>query len=247
MASSSKVSKKRKQTLAKEEPKPKRPKPTPKAGARGARGVWGAQPPTRAREDQDPDVMIIGIDEAGRGTFAGPVVAAAVHIPRDVDIPGIKDSKKVTPKAREAIFEALTSNKRVRYGIGIVDSKAIDKINILQATMRAMTMAWKGVEQKLGSDTQSFVLVDGNKMPSEIQNGEAVIKGDNKHYMIAAASILAKVTRDRMMVEYAKEFPMYGFDKHKGYGSAAHKKALEEHGPCDIHRKTFKPIAKLLE
>eukprot|EP00850_Spirogloea_muscicola_P000126 SM000001S04528 [mRNA] locus=s1:700350:703044:+ [translate_table: standard] len=162
---------------------------------------------------------VAGVDEAGRGPLAGPVVAAACIIPSSVTIAG------------------------VQYAVQAVDVAAIDKINILQAAMRAMAMAVKELDQK-GAGKSCYVLVDGNRLPNEIPSSraESVIKGDGTCHVIAAASILAKVTRDRIMCQYDSKWPEYGFKNHKGYATAAHITALQQHGPCDIHRRSFAPL-----
>ena len=183
--------------------------------------------------------LIAGVDEAGRGPWAGPVVAGAVILDQ-TNIPlGLNDSKKLTEKKREALFQPIKESCLV--GVGIVDAAKIDEINILQATMLAMKLALKDL-----SDQPDFVLIDGNRSPDIKIPNEAIKKGDAKSLSIAAASIIAKVTRDRMMQEYDAEFPQYGFAQHKGYGTAQHAQALNQHGPCVIHRMSFAPIKKLL-
>ena len=178
------------------------------------------------------------MDEAGRGPLAGPVVASAVIV-RDFSFSSnINDSKKMTAKSRAAAYEEIMAKCTV--GIGVVDCLTIDRINILQATLHAMAEA----VTRLG-EPPSAVLVDGNKTPRLPLRQFAIVDGDAKSFSIACASVIAKVTRDRMMVHYAVEHPQYGFEKHKGYGSAEHLKALREHGPCKIHRKSFEPIKSL--
>lgn len=165
------------------------------------------------------------------------MVAAAVVLPKDIIIESVNDSKKLTPKKRDVLFEEIKS-KAFSYGIGIVDAKTIDEINILQATFLAMR---KALEQL--SVEPDFVLVDGNhKIPGITFNQQAVVSGDAKSACIASASILAKVTRDRLMLDYAKMYPEYGFEKHKGYGTKAHLEAIQKYGPCPIHRLTFAPL-----
>ena len=176
---------------------------------------------------------ICGVDEAGRGPLCGPVVAAAVILPRDAEIPGLNDSKKLTEKKRETLFDVICENA-LAWGIGFADEKEIDEINILQATYLAMRRAYENMQQKC-----DYVLVDGNRMPPMPVPGETIVKGDAKSPSIAAASILAKVSRDRVMLEYAKQYPEYQFEKHKGYGTKVHTEALLQHGPSPIHRKTF--------
>ncbi len=187
--------------------------------------------------------FVSGIDEAGRGPLAGPVVAAAVILPKDIFIDGVNDSKKLTPKKRNLLFEEIKQSA-VSYGIGIVESKTIDEINILQATFFAMK---KALEQL--SVTPDLLLIDGNhKIPDLKYNQQAIVSGDAKSACIACASILAKVTRDNMMLEYAKQYPQYNFEKHKGYGTKAHIEAIVKFGPCPIHRMTFAPLnSKQLE
>ena len=178
--------------------------------------------------------VICGIDEAGRGPLAGPVCAAAVILPMDTEIEGLNDSKKLTAKKREALYDIITE-KAVAYGIAFASEKEIDEINILQATFLAMKRAAEQLQVR-----PDLVLVDGNQEPD--LNGlpvETIVKGDSLSANIAAASILAKVTRDRFMIEQDKIYPEYGFALHKGYGTKAHYAALTEHGPCPIHRQTF--------
>ena len=177
--------------------------------------------------------MICGIDEAGRGPLAGPVVAAAVILPRDVDYIYLNDSKKVTEKRREALFEQIVSTA-VSYGIGIVSHDIIDEINILQATYKAMREAVENM--KIRPD---ICLVDAVTVPELDIPQVPIVKGDAKSLSIAAASVLAKVTRDRIMTELGEKYPQYGFEKHKGYGTKAHIEAIKEFGPAEEHRKTF--------
>jgi len=177
---------------------------------------------------------ICGIDEAGRGPLAGPVVVGAVILPKDSFIEGVNDSKKVSEKKREKLYEII-KNEAISYGVGIVDQNEIDEVNILNATKHAVTMAIESLEVK-----PDLILVDA--LTNINTNGipyRSIIKGDAKEYSIAAASIIAKVTRDRMMLEWDNVYPQYGFAKHKGYGTAAHIAALKEYGPCLLHRKSF--------
>ena len=193
----------------------------------------------REYEDQYPGAVVCGIDEAGRGPLAGPVVAGAVILPRDCQILYLNDSKKLSEKKRELLFDEI-QKKAVSYGIGIVGPGRIDEINILQATYEAMRLAIGQLKVRpeiLLNDAVTIPLMEISQVP--------IVKGDAKSVSIAAASILAKVTRDRMMVEYEQLFPEYGFGKHKGYGTAAHIQALKEHGPCPIHRRSF--IKKFVE
>ena len=178
--------------------------------------------------------LVCGVDEAGRGPLAGPVCAAAVILPPDLEIEGLNDSKKLTEKRREALYDIIIE-KAVAYGIATASEQEIDGINILQATFLAMRRA---VEQL--SVKPEIALVDGNREPDfgDI-SVKTIIKGDSKSTNIAAASILAKVTRDRMMVALDAEYPQYGFAVHKGYGTQKHYAALREYGACPIHRRTF--------
>ncbi|MBQ1985475.1 MAG: ribonuclease HII [Clostridia bacterium] len=176
---------------------------------------------------------VCGIDEAGRGPLAGPVYAAAVLLPEGLVIEGLNDSKKLSEKKREALFDVIRENA-LAYGIGFADEKEIDEINILQATYLAMHRAYENMQ--ISCD---YVLIDGNRMPPMPVPGETIVKGDAKSPSIAAASILAKVSRDRVMLEYAKQYPEYEFEKHKGYGTKVHTEALLKYGPSPIHRKTF--------
>ena len=176
---------------------------------------------------------ICGVDEAGRGPLAGPVYAAAVILPRDLVIEGLNDSKKLTEKKRAELFDVITS-QALAYGIGSADEKEIDEINILQATFLAMRRAISAL-----SIRPDLALIDGNRDTDFGVKSETVIKGDSLSANIAAASILAKVSRDRIMEAYAEQYPQYGFEVHKGYGTKRHYEALREYGPCPIHRQTF--------
>lgn len=180
---------------------------------------------------------IAGVDEVGRGPLAGPVVTACVVLPRDFSVLGVDDSKKLSEKKREQLFDEILENA-ICYGIGIEDNRVIDEINILQATKRAMTKAVKEADEKIGGKID-HVLFDAMKIDAVEKPQTSVIKGDAKSISIAAASIVAKVTRDRMMVEYAKEYPYYAFESNKGYGTKAHYEGIEEHGITPIHRLTF--------
>lgn len=186
---------------------------------------------------------IAGVDEAGRGPLAGPVVAAAVIINRKLELPsGIDDSKKLTPAKRAKLFEKLKSHPAITWATGIVDSQKIDEINILNATHLAMKKAVEGL-----SPQADYCLVDGLPIKGLPVEHNAIVKGDSRSASIGAASIIAKETRDQMMVEYEKEFPGYGFAKHKGYGTKIHTQALDKLGPCSIHRYSFSPVAKAVE
>lgn len=176
---------------------------------------------------------LCGIDEAGRGPLAGPVCAAAVILPPGLELPGLNDSKKLTEKKREALYDAIIASA-LHYGIAFATVEEIETHNILGATFLAMRRAYA----QLGV-TPDLALVDGNRDPGLEAPTRCVIKGDATCADIAAASILAKVTRDRYMLEMAERFPMYGFEKHKGYGTAAHYAALRDYGPCEIHRPSF--------
>ena len=176
---------------------------------------------------------VAGIDEAGRGPLAGPVVAAAVILPKDIFLPFLNDSKKVMEKRRDVLFDEIKQNA-IAYGIGIASNTLIDEINILQATYEAMREAINSLEKK-----PDVLLVDAVHIPDINIKQVGIVKGDAKSVNIAAASILAKVTRDRIMAEYDKIYPDYGFASNKGYGTATHIAALKEVGPCAIHRKSF--------
>ena len=177
--------------------------------------------------------VICGVDEAGRGPLAGPVCAAAVILPPNAQIPGLNDSKKLTDKKRRELMPVI-KEMAVAYGIAFADEKEIDEINILQATYRAMHRAIESLPVK-----PDLALVDGNRAGDFGLPVKTVVKGDSLSASIAAASILAKVTRDDLMLEQAENYPKYKFDVHKGYGTKAHYEALREFGPCPIHRMTF--------
>ncbi len=177
--------------------------------------------------------MICGIDEAGRGPLAGPVCAAAVILPEGCVIDGVNDSKKLTEKKREALFDVI-KEKALAYSIAVADEKEIDEINILQATYLAMRRAFDGLNVK-----PDMALVDGNRDPMLGVPTKTIIKGDASSMSIAAASILAKVTRDRFMLEMDEKYPEYQFAKHKGYGTKLHYEMLEKYGASEIHRITF--------
>ncbi len=176
---------------------------------------------------------LCGVDEAGRGPLAGPVCAAAVMLPRNLVIPGLNDSKKLSPKKRDALYDAILA-QTVSYGIAFATVEEIEKWNILGATFLAMNRA---IEQL--SEPPALALIDGNRNSGIHGNSQCVVGGDGKCAEIAAASILAKVTRDRYMLQMAEQYPQYGFAQHKGYGTAAHYAALREYGPCPIHRPSF--------
>ena len=177
--------------------------------------------------------FICGVDEAGRGPLAGPVCAAAVILPTDIDIPGLNDSKKLTDKKRRELFPIICE-QAIAYGVAFADHTEIDEINILQATYLAMERAINQLSVK-----PDFALIDGNRAKDFGVPLETVVGGDGRSASIAAASVLAKVTRDDYMLKMAEAYPQYGFEVHKGYGTKAHYAALAEHGPCPIHRMTF--------
>eukprot|EP00752_Nemacystus_decipiens_P008809 g7861.t1 len=236
-------------------PAKKRPRRVPKPKVVvAAAGKQEAGSLGRTREEkkrgQGFDV-VIGVDEAGRGPFAGPVVAAACYVPPDIDVRGIQDSKQVAQHSdREALYKELTESPGVVWATSEVGSRRIDEINILEATKEAMTNCALEVCSK-AAKTQSkksksakpkpFVLVDGNFTPPGLAevDSQCVIGGDGLEYCIAAASIIAKVTRDRLMIEFGERWPVYGFERHKGYGTRAHRDAIREHGMVEIHRRSF--------
>ena len=182
--------------------------------------------------------VICGVDEAGRGPLAGPVFAAAVILPEGHIIEGVNDSKKLSEKKRDLLFDKII-DECVCYSIGTASEREIDEINILQATFLAMKRAVDGLEIK-----PDLALVDGNQIPPVNADVLTIVKGDGKSASIAAASIIAKVSRDRYMIELAKQYPQYEFERHKGYGTKLHYEKIAEHGICEAHRKTF--LKKLL-
>ena len=182
---------------------------------------------------------VCGVDEAGRGPLAGPVCAAAVILPQGKIIEGVNDSKKLSEKKREELFEVIKTEAR-SYAVAYASVEEIEELNILNATMLAMKRAVEGLCVKA-----DFAMIDGNRLPPLEIDAEYIIKGDAKSMSVACASILAKVSRDRLLYEYAKEFPQYGFDKHKGYGTKVHREALLRYGPCKYHRLSF--LGKILE
>ena len=185
--------------------------------------------------------FIAGVDEAGRGPLAGPVVAAAVILPVGVSLPGVFDSKALSGRVREELYHAITSLPGVDYAVGVVEAGEIDRLNILRATHLAMRLAVEGLRQV------DIALVDGlpvKGLPVESRN---IIKGDAKCAAIAAASIIAKTHRDRIMVEAENLYPGYGFAAHKGYGCASHLEALQKLGPCPLHRRSFRPVRLAVE
>lgn len=187
---------------------------------------------------------ICGIDEAGRGPLAGPVVVASVIMPQNSMIEGVNDSKKVSEKKRELLYEEITK-EALAYGVGIIDQNEIDRINILNATKEGLTICIRELERNLKEKQRDFdkpeiILVDAlTKIDTDGISYRSIIKGDAKSYSIAAASIIAKVTRDRIMRKWDEVYPQYGFAKHKGYGTAEHITAIKKYGLCPLHRKTF--------
>jgi ribonuclease HII len=184
---------------------------------------------------------LIGLDEAGRGPLAGPVLAAAVCLPSHHEIGGLNDSKVLSEAVRESLYAEIIE-QCVSYGIVAQSAQAIDDSNILKASLKAMGLAWEEAVSRRPELANALVLVDGNKralLPGHVDQ-RPIVKGDARSTNIAAASILAKVTRDRMMLEAHKSWPEYGFDRHKGYPTVAHRAALAKHGPCPIHRRSFR-------
>lgn len=179
------------------------------------------------------ETLLCGVDEAGRGPLAGPVCAAAVILPRGLEIEGLNDSKKLSEKKREALFD-LICTEAISYGIAFASVEEIESMNILNAAMKAMNRAIAKL-----SPQPSLALIDGNRNSAIELPSRCIVKGDSKCADIAAASVLAKVTRDRYMLQMAEKYPQYGFEKHKGYGTKLHYEALREYGPCDIHRPSF--------
>ena len=184
--------------------------------------------------------LIGGIDEVGRGPLIGPVVAACVILPKNFYHENIKDSKKLSEKKREELYSIIMENA-IDVGIGMIDSKRIDEINIYEATKEAMLMAINNMKIK-----PEYLLIDAMKLNTDIPY-EAIIKGDAKSESIAAASIIAKVTRDRMLIELDKKYPMYNFKKNKGYGTKEHIEAINKYGVLDSHRRSFKPVMDAIE
>jgi len=194
--------------------------------------------PTLHFERASGHAIVCGVDEAGRGPWAGPVCAAAVILDEHNIPAGLNDSKKLSEARRELLYPEIMAQADV--GVGLVSAQEIDEINILQATYLAMQRAVAGLKMR-----PTLALIDGNRAPKLSCATQTIIGGDTKSLSIAAASIIAKVTRDRLMVELHNTFPAYGFAKHKGYGTAVHAATLAQHGPCTEHRKSFKPIAAL--
>jgi ribonuclease HII len=189
-------------------------------------------------------VLVAGVDEAGRGPLAGPVVAAAVMLPPDwlrsgvpAELEGLNDSKQLSIRQRERFYRALTSCSEVRFCVARIEAEHVDELNVLRATHCAMNEAIGRLDP-----FPQHALVDGARVQSLLCRQTALVKGDARSYSIAAASVLAKVTRDRLMDEYHERWPVYGFAEHKGYGTPQHLAALAKHGPCPIHRRTFAPV-----
>ena len=186
-----------------------------------------------ARAAENGFAAVCGVDEAGRGPLAGPVCAAAVILPQGLVIEGLNDSKKLSEKKREMLYDKVTQNA-LAWSVAFASEAEIDEINILQATFLAMKRAVEGLDIKA-----DYALIDGNRMPPLGIDGETVVKGDSLSMSIAAASIIAKVTRDRLMLEIDKEYPQYLFSQHKGYGTVLHYEMLEKHGISPVHRRSF--------
>ena len=199
-----------------------------------------APEPLQAPLPWHPPGLVAGVDEAGRGPLAGPVVAAAVILDDQRPIAGLADSKKLSPARREALFDEIRAHA-LCFSIAEASVEEIDRLNILQATLLAMRRAVQGLRLK-----PVMVLVDGNRLPVLDVPAEAIVKGDARVQAISAASILAKVHRDRWCAQLHERYPQYGFAGHKGYGTAAHMAALRAHGACPEHRRTFAPVAQLL-
>jgi ribonuclease HII len=201
----------------------------PRCGLRFEKHLWSTGIP-----------LVAGIDEAGRGPLAGPVVAAAAVLPAEFSLAGLNDSKQLTEAVREQFFEALTApGKLVCYSVGLAEPAEIDRLNILRATFLAMERAVTALPLR-----PDHLLIDGLPVPGFQQPQTAIVGGDAKSMSIAAASVIAKVTRDRMMKKWHSEFPLYDFDQNKGYGTRAHLESLQIHGPCPIHRRSFAPVTQ---
>lgn len=182
-------------------------------------------------------INIAGVDEAGRGPLAGPLFAAACIIPDGIVFPGIDDSKKLTPEKRDQLYELITTQEGVVYAIGSVTAEIVDQVNVYQATILAMQDALTRLVLQ-----PDYLLVDGLQLPYKKTPALKIVGGDGKSQSVAAASVLAKVSRDRLMDEYHKKWPRYGFNEHKGYGTSKHLDALAKYGPCPIHRLTYAPL-----
>lgn len=182
-----------------------------------------------------------GIDEAGRGPLAGPVVASACLIPPGYSLPGLNDSKKLTATQRRYFFEIMTHDPEIQIGVGIVGHELIDKVNILEATKLAMCQAVAALTPQ-----PDYLLIDAVDLSAQPIPFLSLIKGDCRSQAIAAASVIAKETRDKIMVDYDRQWPMYGFAQHKGYGTVSHREAIRRHGPCPIHRRSFEPVKSMI-
>lgn len=185
--------------------------------------------------------LVAGIDEAGRGPLAGPVVAAAAILPYPLRHRTLNDSKQLTPEVRDELYAELTGNPAVAWAVGISDVEVIDQYNILRATWRAMQLALDHLSVK-----PDYVLVDGRPVPLMGVKQNALVRGDSRSFSIAAASVIAKVTRDRLMLQLHEQYPQYGFAQHKGYGTPEHLAALEQFGPSPIHRRSFAPVREAM-
>ncbi len=185
--------------------------------------------------------LVAGIDEAGRGPLAGPVMAAAAVVPVDYTHSVLNDSKKLTKRVREKLYEELTADDRVVFASAVVEPDEIDRVNILQATYLAMALAFEKLIPRA-----DVALIDGKPVRDFPGVHKAVVKGDSLSLSIAAASVVAKVERDRIMYDYAAKYPEYGFEKHKGYGTKMHREAIFKYGPCPIHRRSFAPVAEAM-
>jgi ribonuclease HII len=194
----------------------------------------------KIKKEWKMEYFIAGVDEAGRGPLAGPVVAAAVILHPQQNIEGLADSKKLTEKQRDALFELIYQNAYA-VSVGHADVEEIDRLNILHASLLAMQRAIEGLKV-----APHLALIDGNRCPILQCDAKAIVQGDATEPAISAASIIAKVTRDREMLRLDQEFPLYGFAQHKGYPTKAHFAALKKHGPCIIHRRSYAPVAELL-
>lgn len=183
--------------------------------------------------------VVAGIDEAGRGPLAGPVSVAAVVLPASYRHETLNDSKQLTEKKRELLYEEITNDSSIRWASVMVEAEEIDEINILQATWEGMRRSFLKLKP-----CPDVALIDGKPVKDFPSPHQGLVKGDSLSLSIAAASIIAKVERDRLMIDYAAKYPEYGFERHKGYGTAIHKVALEKHGPCPIHRMSFAPVAE---
>ena len=201
----------------------------------------GDIPGLLSESNESPAFVLAGVDEAGRGPLAGPVVAAAVVLPVKPVITGLRDSKTLTADRREKMFDEI-HGVALAFSVSVIHADEIDAINILAAAMKAMRNAILGLAIR-----PDLVIVDGNQRPKSGLPERAVIKADTRSACVMAASVIAKVTRDRWMREAHVKYPVYGFDQHKGYGAPTHLEALKKHGPCEIHRKTFAPVRQALE